>query len=240
MASKEGRCINCGSIVFVDPKLEKGHCLFCDCVFDNDQAFEALEHPEKFEFPNVPQPKYQGESLQPAMPGRVVAPQVVQPAPVRREEKFEPQVTSIPKLTIPAKSKLIMFATFLILIGIVCAILIPTIRKRDSQHKAIKEKMIAGLADYQANEESVDVQNLHSDSCVLVLDRAISRDEAVELFDLYGKVRAEAMGIDTNDFAQTYRPLSLHISTPEGGYRIEEPETQEALETSDDVVRNLK
>ena len=65
MPLKEGKCINCGSLLMLDPSMPKGHCPFCDCVFDNEEAFRAFQHPEEFTFPNDPQPPYTGPSLVP-------------------------------------------------------------------------------------------------------------------------------------------------------------------------------
>ena len=78
MSLKEGRCPNCGSIVSLNAKSEKGHCLFCDAVFDTSHALEIAANPEGVEFPNEPQPKYEGPSLAPSpnVPAGVKIPSV--------------------------------------------------------------------------------------------------------------------------------------------------------------------
>ena len=62
-ALKEGLCVNCGSLLMLESRNEKGHCLFCDAVFDNKEAFRAKAEPDQFTFPNEPQPPYEGPNL---------------------------------------------------------------------------------------------------------------------------------------------------------------------------------
>jgi hypothetical protein len=56
MPLKEGRCPNCGSILQLNTAAEKGHCLFCDAVFENTQAFDIADNPGEYTYPNLPQP----------------------------------------------------------------------------------------------------------------------------------------------------------------------------------------
>ncbi len=68
MALKDGRCPNCGSLLALDPNAEKGHCLFCDAVFETRGRLK-LPETRCYEFPNEPQPKYEGPSLNPKNSG---------------------------------------------------------------------------------------------------------------------------------------------------------------------------
>ena len=57
MATKQGICKNCGSLLVVDTNDELCECVFCDCVFPSAEAIDIFNNPDGVEFPNLPQPK---------------------------------------------------------------------------------------------------------------------------------------------------------------------------------------
>ena len=141
MALKEGRCTNCGSILFLDPSAQKGHCLFCDAVFENKEAFRAADDPDAFEFPNVEQPKYEGPSLDPR-PVQQVRFAVPTPAKTTSAATQQPtyvvkQAEDMPDLRIPTKAKITMIVVLVIVVGGLFGIGMPMARARDHERSEI-------------------------------------------------------------------------------------------------------
>ena len=60
MATKQGMCKNCGSLVMYDDRDELCECVFCNCVFPTSEAAEILANPDKFEFKNEKIEKQEG------------------------------------------------------------------------------------------------------------------------------------------------------------------------------------
>ena len=52
MATKQGMCRNCGSLVVFDDRDDMCECIFCNCVFPAEEAIALLENHEGHEFKN--------------------------------------------------------------------------------------------------------------------------------------------------------------------------------------------
>ena len=52
MATLQGICRNCGSLIMVDDRDSECECIFCNCVFPTSEAIEIFENPDGREFPN--------------------------------------------------------------------------------------------------------------------------------------------------------------------------------------------
>ncbi len=229
MAIKDACCINCGSLIKVDNKNDKSHCMFCNCVFDTSEGIRALENPEDFEFPNEEQPEYDGPLVQQSRP-RAVAPAPVKTPGARVQEKpFEPKVKELPSLRIPSRMKMILIVGVFVALGLMAAILLPTISARNERHELISAKFVEELADENISQESVNVQNLSSDFVMLVVSEEPSKDEAVAIFNQYCAVRADVMELDQNSFKETHTPVTMRIASTQGGFEIAEPENEEAI-----------
>ncbi len=240
MALQEGRCINCGSILFLDPKMPEGHCLFCDCVFKNEDAFRAAKNPEKYTFPNEPQPKYEGPSLTPSEIYRgPIVPAVRQSAKkVASVEDYVLPEKQVPNLKIPLKAVLMMFAVALVVVGIFAAIAIPTVAKRNDQQKKIGELFAASVPIEINVDDDLQIQNTSSTSATIILGEDITLEEGVELFNQYCDARAKVLEIKDASFDKTRKPVTLRIATPGGGYLIKQPSDESALTTT--AVTKLK
>lgn len=133
MQLKEGRCPNCGSILQLDADAEKGHCLFCDAVFENEEAFEIAKNPSAYTFPNLPQPKYEGPSLDP----KVTAGAAQQVKKTKKKEKPPPPPVYVPKepvelpdISLPTKVKVRILLISLAVIIAIVGISAPIIKKK--------------------------------------------------------------------------------------------------------------
>ncbi len=233
MAIKEGRCVNCGSILFLDTDAAKGHCLFCDCVFDNEDAFRAQTHPEEFTFPNEPQPKYEGPSLTPA--GQRGAPVAVVPratkAPIKVKDDYVMPETKVPDLKIPMKAVAVIAAISLLIVVIFVAVAFPLVAKRDRQHNAIIEQFSKKIDFALDKEKDIIVHEMKSDEAIIVLPEDISAEESIAIFHDFCDIRADVLEVADRSFTATRTPVSLRIVTPDGGFLIKHPADEASLNT---------
>ncbi|NLA96426.1 MAG: hypothetical protein GX838_06260 [Clostridiaceae bacterium] len=232
MALKEGRCVNCGSLLYLDPEMPKGHCLFCDCVFDNEDAFRANENPESFTFPNEKQPRYEGPSLTPGRARRgsaVPAPSVV-PTPVeKKEDSYQLPEMKIPDLKIPVKAVVLYSALTLLILGISVAVAFPLLGKRNQRQEEVADKFAKAL-DYAIDKEKdIRVQEMTATEVVVILPQDISAQESIDLFNLYCQIRADVVELKDSSFESEKKPVTLRIATPGGGYLIDRPEDEASL-----------
>ncbi|MDD4323519.1 MAG: hypothetical protein PHR37_01630 [Eubacteriales bacterium] len=211
--------------------------MFCNCVFDTSEGMRALEHPEDFDFPNEEQPEYEGPLVQQSR-ARTVAPLPAQVPQSRKKEKpFEPKIKELPALKIPSRMKMIIIVAVVVVLGILAAILFPTIATRSDRHEKISAGFLQELADENLDSESINVQNLNSDYVILILDEKPTEEEAVILFNQYCEVRAEVMELDRSSFEDTHTAVTMRIASTEGGIEISEPESESAI--GDEALRIL-
>ena len=52
MATKQGMCRNCGSLIVFDDRNENCECIFCHCIFPGEEAVKILENPDGYDFAN--------------------------------------------------------------------------------------------------------------------------------------------------------------------------------------------
>lgn len=230
MALKEGRCINCGSILFLDPKNEKGHCLFCDAVFLNSEAFRANQDPDSFAFPNEEQPPYDGPNLDPR-------PQVAAAAPVARPTvkketvpDFVPTVNAIPDAKIPKRAKIIAITSLIVILAVFTAVFLPLTLNRDRNRTAITESFAETLDADVDITTSLSIINLDNGFVQLALPSGVEQTEAESLFDAFVEVRANVMSLSGDDVAEG---VELEVVTPEGGYRVFVEKGERSVEAFD-------
>lgn len=221
MALKEGRCTNCGSILFLEPKNEKGHCLFCDAVFDNSEAFRANLAPDQFTFPNEPQPKYDGPNLDPRPSVAVAAPSHRPAVQKKTTPAFEPKVTSIPDAKIPPKAKILAVGIMLAVLLVMAAILVPLIVRRDAGRKAIREAMEPALSGVDWDKH-VSLLNMKNDYMIVSLPEAVAESEAKQLFAKFREARTEKAGDGS-------AKVTLRLVSPQGGFVVANENGQEQV-----------
>lgn len=236
MAIKEGRCPNCGSIINLDANGQKGHCLFCDAVFDSKTAFEIAADPTGYEFPNEPQPKYEGPDLQPktgSQAGRAVGTQSAQaakkkrPAPQKAYVHKEPIKLPDTKLSPQMRRKVIIVTLAVIIL--IAAISVPLIITRDGNRSQLLEAM-PEIAPFSIDADSdVVLRRLNNSFLLIVADELISRDDMILLFKNFSEKRADIHNYDPDDFSRVYGKVTVRLITPEGGYQITNPQSMAEL-----------
>ena len=120
--------------------MEKGHCLFCDAVFDSAQAIEIASDPTGVEFPNLPQPKYEGPDLRPGAGAAIPAAKAKRqpPAPKKAVPKAPPIVkepVQMPDFKLDGKTRIRIILVILLIVVIVAAIAVPLIMRREEPAK---------------------------------------------------------------------------------------------------------
>ncbi|HHU06964.1 MAG TPA: hypothetical protein GXZ59_01315 [Clostridiaceae bacterium] len=231
MALKEGRCINCGSLLILDPRMEKGQCLFCGAVFINDEAIAAMDLPNDHEFPNEEQPEYTGPSLA-VQPSRevVYAPPVTPRARKgKKVEVFELKDPEIPDLKIPKKKIILISSVVAGIFIIFLAVFFLFSLDRDSKREKISNQFVDSLPYELVSESGIAIDNMSNNDVTLILKESVTDQEAAVIFLDYANVRAEVMGYDDSDFSATVETVSMRLATPTGGFLIKQPESPEDL-----------
>ncbi len=257
MALKEGRCPNCGSILNLDSQAEKGHCLFCDAVFENKTAFEIAQNPSGYEFPNEPQPKYEGPSLQPGHGSAVsggsgqkkkkpaaanTAGQEQSQEAKRKPRKAPPKAyvhrepIKLPDTKLPPAFRRKLIIAAIVIVLVIAGVSTPLVISRDN----MRADLLASLPDYTPFEVDPDsdavIRQLNNAYLMVVAPEAISEEDMIRLFKGFAEERAQMRGFDQSDFRRVYRPVTVKVLTPEGGYLLSRPQSPETLESGVEIV----
>ena len=158
MATKQGMCRNCGSLVMFDDRDELCECVFCNCVFPSKEAAEILANPDGYEFKNEKFEKQEGAKHYYSNP---VMPDIVEKA-VQRDKVSKTQTDSaklkasefeISPNDVKAPKKLVigMAAGAVLIVAIILAISLPLYFSR----KALKEAITADIGTVFDSTDSV-------------------------------------------------------------------------------------
>jgi hypothetical protein len=242
MTLKEGRCPNCGSILHLDEKAEQGHCLFCDAVFANSRAFEIAINPAGVEFPNEPQPKYEGPNIDPV----VKTPAGVKVPPPRRQpprKAAEPQPQyvhkekiKLPEVKLTPRTRLGVILVFVIIAALIIGIGVPTVTRRDNDRSAIVSEFQKQLPMSVDADNAIAIRHVANDLLLLALPEDISTDQAIEIFKNYCLTRADVRQESNAGFDRIYGKVEVRIFTPGGGYRISDLKSEAELSAAAVVV----
>lgn len=219
MATKQGMCRNCGSLVMFDDRDELCECVFCNCVFPTAEAAAILENPEGHEFKNEAFEKQEGGKHYYSNP---VMPDLVEKA-VQRDKtskkttddlKLKPNEFEISPNDVKAPKKLIigMVAGLVAVIGIIIAVALPLYLSR----KSLKESLASNIntifdSEMPSGENAYRQFDIYGLSCQYVklgLSEDITDEDAQKLYANYGKLRADKRGEDSGE-------IEMYIYTPD-------------------------
>jgi hypothetical protein len=232
MPLREGKCINCGSLLMLDPSMPKGHCIFCDCVFDNKEAFRAFEHPEEFTFPNDPQPPYTGPSLVPMPYQRGPVAFTQSAAVAKKKDDYVLSKKSIPDLRIPRKSLFLIIGIVVAVAAIFCAITIPIMNNKKIQYEKISERFVDVVDQPITAEKNLAIHNLSHNRVILVLHEDITADDGLRLFNEYCDIRADVLELKDRSFKTTREPITFRVAMPSGDFSIDHPTSEADITNS--------
>lgn len=239
MAIKEGRCPNCGSILTLDDKMDKGHCLFCDAVFDNDRAFEIAADPTGVEFPNEEQPKYEGPSIDPVLRNTPAAAKIPAPATEKKAARRAPVPVAaythkdpikLPEVKLTPKKRIQVALVLVIIAAIIAGIGIPTVTKRNTDREAITARFAESIT-YDINADmAIGIRKVANDYVLVALPEDVDQTKAAEVFRSYCDSRAQVRGESDAGFDKVYGSVTMKLLMPGGGFMIKEPADNAALD----------
>jgi hypothetical protein len=242
---KEGRCPNCGSIIQLDAAAAKGHCLFCDAVFENKEAFSIAANPAGVVFPNLAQPKYEGPSLDPTPAASAGSSQAARASQqqFKKDRKPLPQAyvpkepAKLPDIKLSPRTKRRAMLISLIVLLIIAAISVPLIITRD-QDKARLLTQMEEIAPFSVDtKQAVHIRGMSNSELIIVSGNNVSETDMLTLFRNFCSARATVMNIDKNDFGKACKPVTVKLVMPGGGYLIANPASAAALDDGSAITK---
>ena len=236
MATKQGMCKNCGSLVMYDDRDELCECVFCNCVFPTSEAAEILANPDKFEFKNEKIEKQEGAKHYYSSP---VLPDIVEKA-VKRDvvsktqtdnSKLKANEFEISPNDVKAPKKLVigMAAGAFAILAIIVAIALPLFLSRKTLTEAITADIdtVFAASDKNFDYKQFDIYGLSCQYVKIGVSADLTDDEAKQFYANYSKLRSEKSGNASGD-------VEMYIYTPDTIYFISKDgvnkDVQEVLE----------
>ncbi len=234
MASINGICKNCGSLIVTDDREEMCECLFCDCVFPTAEAIEISKNPSGYTFPNEPQPKREGIKRYTAVP---VFPDPV-PAAVKQAETLTPAIkkeknpyeVSPDDIKAPRKTFWTIIAITVATVLIVAAVFLPMYLVRTGRKNAISDSVNQAFSEagYEVNTGGIKGYPIgysitgSSNNVLKAITSAeeISSDQLIRTYESFAAIRAKEYGYKQSDEAQYYGGLKVEIIAGNGTYTI--------------------
>ena len=245
MATKQGMCKNCGSLVMFDDRDDLCECVFCNCVFPSKEAVEILENPGNYEFKNEKFEKQEGAKHYYSNP---VMPDVVEKA-VKRDitskanndsAKLKKNEFEISPNDVKAPKKLVigMAVGAVALVAIIMAIALPLYFSRKALTEAITADIdsIVTVSDNTAFEyKQFDIYGLSCQYVKVGLSGDITDNDAQTLYSNYTALRSAKRGDASGDVEMyIYTPDTIYFITKDGVTKdVQEP--LEIIETTEET-----
>ena len=229
MATKQGMCKNCGSLVMFDDRDELCECVFCNCVFPAEEAVKILENPDGYEFKNEKFEKntdagakhYYSTPIMPDVVEKAVQREKTSKAQTT-EVKLKPNEFEISPNDVKAPKKLVigMIVGSVLVVGIILAIAFPLYFSRKALTDSISADIDSVFATTEAKSYDYKQFNIYGLSCQYVklgLSDEITQDEAATLYQNYTKLRAEKRGFEADDVEMyVYTPSTVFFASKDG------------------------
>lgn len=232
MATKQGMCKNCGSLVMFDDRDELCECVFCNCVFPSAEAAKILENPDGYEFKNekfeknteVGAKHYYSSPVLPDMVEKAVQREKTSKTQTA-EVKLKPNEFEISPNDVKAPKKLIigMAVGSVLVIGIILAVAFPLYFSRKGLHDSLSADI---NSIYQATDTvsydsfAFKQANIYGLSCQYVklgLSDEIDGEQAKVLYQNYAKLRADKRGFESDDVEMyIYTPSTVYFASKNG------------------------
>ena len=246
MATQQGMCKNCGSLVMYDDRDELCECVFCNCVFPTSEAAEILANPDKFEFKNEKFEKQEGAKHYYSSP---VMPDVVEKA-VKRDmvsksqtdtAKLKPNEFEISPNDVKAPKKLVigMAVGAFAFVAIIVAIALPLFLSRKTLSEAITADIdtVFAASDKAFDYKQYDIYGLSCQYVKIGVSAGLTDEEAQQFYANYTKLRSEKSGNASGD-------VEMYIYTPDTIYFINKDginkDVQDVLEIIETTAEESK
>lgn len=199
MATSQGMCKNCGSLIMFDDRDSTCECVFCNCVFPSSEAVEILNNPEGRTFANEKFESrkddshhyttrvYSTESLE-----KQIQREALKKAQ-EKESKSKDNAFEISAKDVKAPKKVVatVWGSILAVVVLIVAIGIPSYNVR----KNIRNSLEGNFKKIYSYDNEKPQHSFYGQTCQtlnLVIDREITEEEAKTIFDNYCEQRAAA------------------------------------------------
>lgn len=230
MATKQGMCRNCGSLVVFDDREDTCECVFCHCVFPSAEAVALLENPDGHEFKNE---KFEAKEGGKHYYSNPVLPDTVQKAvqraavsPKSDDLKLKPSEFEVSPNDVKAPKKLVIafVAGTVAAILIVLAIAFPLYLSRTKLKDAIETEIntvFDGVEGDKKAELAGRQYKIYGSSCQsikLALPSGIDKTIAQNYFSKYCELRASKREGNTagNVTMEIFTPDTIYYVSNEG------------------------
>ncbi len=200
---KEGRCYNCGSLLWLDPEMEKGHCIYCDAVFSNTEAFAIAENPDAYTFENKEMEPYTGPSLEPkratATPVHFTPPPRATATTQEKKPQYEIKVREIPEVKADRKIMMIAGAAVALVCLIFLAVIVPLTVKRDRQRDLMAARFATAVKEIGGSQEEAVlgkdfvISGMKNDGGILLLHEISGEADAERYYEAFREARDSAL-----------------------------------------------
>jgi len=228
MASAQGICKNCGSLIMLNDREELCECLFCDCVFPSAEALEIAKNPGGYTFPNEPQPKREGVkkyNVTPVYPDPI--PAAVKRAevekPVQKAEK-NPYEVSPDDVKAPKKIVALVSGITVGVILLVLAISWPLYSDRMNHRENLSEAVPGVCTEFKVDSTKsggyyvgFSLKGQSNNSLSLTTKNKVTKEEVLKTVENFANERAKEYGIGDSN---RYDNVSLTVYASNGGFSI--------------------
>lgn len=245
MATKQGMCKNCGSLVMFDDRDDLCECVFCNCVFPSKEAMEILENPGNYEFKNEKFEKQEGTRHYYSNP---VMPDVVEKA-VKRDITSKSQSDSaklkanefeISPNDVKAPKKLVigMAVGAVAIVAIIVAIALPMFLSRKSLTDAITadfDKVFDSTSESNYEYKQFDIYGLSCQYVKVGVSGDMTEGDAQQIYSNYVALRSDKRGDASGDVEMyIYTPDTIYFISKDGLTKdVQEP--LEIIETTEET-----
>lgn len=245
MASKQGICKNCGSLIMLNDREELCECLFCDCVFPSAEAIEIAKNPSAYTFPNEKQEKREGlkkYNVTPVYPDPI--PAAVKRAEATQQIKVEksPYEVSPDDIKAPRKTLWLILGVTLAVILITLGIAYPLYRDRTQHRDALATSISDVFSEFSVDTTKSDgyyvgfslLGQKNGDLTVTTIDE-VTNEDVLLTFENYADLRAKEYGINRSDFDGYYDDVTLTVYAANGNYSLDVSEQGDL--TAESVIK---
>ncbi len=220
MATLQGICRNCGSLIMVDDRDSECECIFCNCVFPTSEAIEIFEDPDGREFPNehfdrIADGKhhytnrvYSAESIEKAVKRQELsASNESGSTKVVNEFEVSPSDVKAP----PKVVAVILSVAAVLVIGVL-VIALPMYQERTRLHKEISSDIATvfeGIADVDTSTDDQGftkgyiISGQTCEDIKVITDDALDEEAARSIFDNYCALRSSHYDGRNNEVTMT-------------------------------------
>ena len=229
MATKQGMCRNCGSLIIFDERDPECECIFCHCRFPSAEAESILADPNGQTFANE---KYEASgNSKTCFP---TSPDIVEGAVKRdkvseankAEVKYDSNSFEVSPNDVKAPKKLVIGLSLglVFLILVVIGIALPLKLSRDKLTESLKAEMpgvFDGIVEVDTSKNSEGFSKgyyIYGQTCQnikVIVNSEIDKDTAKKMFDKFTDLRAgkiDSKGDKTADVKmEVYSPTGIYL-----------------------------